>query len=170
MYVCNSSSLWFSYVSSSIITKNSVKVNYNIYFISLWHNLQYQSNYMSIMLRIMSHVFWVANKRSHKTQKPLRRYSHGQKHCQICETFIEWDGTFCPCCGQKLRTREYISSEKTNLASNSIAKLVDHTKSKSNIEEPDVQTSYAKTLIHGHDFLCHCRYREYHSVDYVVRE
>jgi|SRR5215469_1108800 len=112
----------------------------------------------------------------HKVQKLVRssRYSNGQKQCQICETFIEWDVTFCSCYGQKLRTREYktilISIEKTNLASNSIAKLVDHTKSKSNIEEPDVQTSYAKTLIHGHDFLCHCRYREYHSVDYVVRE
>ena len=77
----------------------------------------------------------------HKTQKPIRRYSNGQKHCQICETIIEWDGTFCPC--WKLRTREYISSEKTNLASNF---------TRSNIEDPDVQTSYEKAIIHEHDF------------------
>ena len=71
----------------------------------------------------------------------------------MSETFIEWD--------VKLRIREYktgfdstilISSEKTNLTSNSIAKLFDQTRSKSNIEEPDVQTSYEKALIHEHDF------------------
>ena len=69
----------------------------------------------------------------HKAQKLVRssRYSNSQKQCQICETFIEWDVTFCSCYGQKLRTREYktilISSEKTNLTSNSLAKLLDHT-------------------------------------------
>jgi len=76
-------------------------------------------------------------------------------------TFIEWDVTLCPCYGQKLRIREYktgfdltilISSEKTNLTSNSIAKLLDQTRSKSNIEEPDLQTSYEKAPIHEQDF------------------
>jgi len=60
-----------------------------------------------------------------------------------------------------VRIREYktgfdstilISSEKTNLTSNSIAKLLDQTGSKSNIEEPDVQMSYEKAPIHEHDF------------------
>jgi hypothetical protein len=32
-------------------------------------------------------------------------YSNGQKRCQICDLFIEWDGLRCPCCGYKLRTR-----------------------------------------------------------------
>jgi hypothetical protein len=42
----------------------------------------------------------------HKAQKPIGtgRYSTGQKRCQICETFLKWDGLYCPCCGCKLRT------------------------------------------------------------------
>jgi len=32
------------------------------------------------------------------------RYSNNQKRCQICEIFIEWEGTWCPCCGYMLRT------------------------------------------------------------------
>jgi hypothetical protein len=100
----------------------------------------------------------------HKAQIPLRsnRYSTGQKHCQVCETFIEWDGIFCPCCGHKLRTRRrnreckieldstVLSSKKANLVCNSIAACVDHTR-KSNYEVPDGQTSCEKALIHEHD-------------------
>ena len=45
----------------------------------------------------------------HKALKPrnpvIGRYSTGQKRCQICETFLKWDGLICPCCGYKLRTR-----------------------------------------------------------------
>jgi hypothetical protein len=33
------------------------------------------------------------------------RYSIGQKRCQICELFIEFDGVLCPCCNSRLRTR-----------------------------------------------------------------
>ena len=32
------------------------------------------------------------------------RYANGQKRCQICEIFIEWEGLWCPCCGYRLRT------------------------------------------------------------------
>lgn len=31
------------------------------------------------------------------------RYSRGQKRCQICEIFINFDGLRCPCCNQRLR-------------------------------------------------------------------
>jgi hypothetical protein len=43
----------------------------------------------------------------HKALKPvgIGRYSTRQKRCQICETFIKWDGLWCPCCGYRLRTR-----------------------------------------------------------------
>ena len=43
----------------------------------------------------------------HKARKPVGsgRYAIGQKRCQICELFIEWDGLWCPCCGYRLRTR-----------------------------------------------------------------
>jgi hypothetical protein len=32
-------------------------------------------------------------------------YANGQKRCQICDLFMQWDGIFCPCCGYKLRNR-----------------------------------------------------------------
>ena len=32
------------------------------------------------------------------------RYANGQKRCQMCEIFIEWEGLWCPCCGYRLRT------------------------------------------------------------------
>jgi len=99
----------------------------------------------------------------HKSQKPLRscRYSTEQ-HCQVCETFIEWDRIFCPCCGHKTRRRNrecktklhsnvLISCKKANLVCNSIATGVDHTGSKSNIKDSDGQTSYKEALIHEHD-------------------
>jgi len=41
----------------------------------------------------------------HKALKPVgaSRYSQGQRHCQICQTFLKWDGLWCPCCGYRLR-------------------------------------------------------------------
>ena len=44
----------------------------------------------------------------YKVGKPsLRqgRYATGQKRCQICEIFIQWDGLVCPCCRYRLRLR-----------------------------------------------------------------
>ena len=43
----------------------------------------------------------------YKAQKPVGkgRYASGQKRCQICETFINYDGYYCPCCGYRLRTK-----------------------------------------------------------------
>jgi predicted amidophosphoribosyltransferase len=32
-----------------------------------------------------------------------QRYLIGQKRCQVCQIFIDWEGIFCPCCGYKLR-------------------------------------------------------------------
>ncbi len=31
------------------------------------------------------------------------RYAKGQKRCNSCDIYIEWDGFFCPCCGMRLR-------------------------------------------------------------------
>jgi len=46
----------------------------------------------------------------HKAHRPAigNRYSTGQKRCQICEIFINWDGLWCPCCGYRLRMRPRI--------------------------------------------------------------
>jgi len=48
----------------------------------------------------------------YKAQKPtgvgpyaIGRYAIGQKRCQVCEIFIEWEGVWCPCCGYRLRTK-----------------------------------------------------------------
>ena len=32
-------------------------------------------------------------------------YLQGHKRCTTCETFIVWEGVFCPCCGHKLKTK-----------------------------------------------------------------
>jgi len=37
------------------------------------------------------------------------RYASGQKRCNVCELFVNWDGNHCPCCGMLLRTRPKIS-------------------------------------------------------------
>ena len=42
----------------------------------------------------------------YKATKPpngLGRCAVGQKRCQFCEVFIDWNGRTCPCCGQQLR-------------------------------------------------------------------
>jgi len=43
----------------------------------------------------------------YKALKPIDvgRYASGQKRCQICEIFINWDGKWCPCCGYRLRQK-----------------------------------------------------------------
>lgn len=43
----------------------------------------------------------------HKALKPNRggRYLAGQKRCQVCQIYINWNGLFCPCCGYRLRTK-----------------------------------------------------------------
>lgn len=40
------------------------------------------------------------------------RYSNGQKRCNVCEIFLNWDGNWCPCCGMSLRTRPRTSKYK----------------------------------------------------------
>jgi hypothetical protein len=43
----------------------------------------------------------------HKALKPVGegRYVTGQKRCQVCEMFLNWNGLWCPCCGYRLRTK-----------------------------------------------------------------
>jgi hypothetical protein len=35
----------------------------------------------------------------------IGRYAAGQKRCQLCEIFLEWDGLICPCCRYRLRLK-----------------------------------------------------------------
>lgn len=53
----------------------------------------------------------------HKAQKPVGsgRYIIGQKRCQVCEIFMKWEATWCPCCGYRLRTKPRNSLFKKKL-------------------------------------------------------
>jgi hypothetical protein len=41
-----------------------------------------------------------ARKKNH-----LSRYALGQKRCQFCSIWVEWDGNSCPCCSMRLRQK-----------------------------------------------------------------
>ncbi|MDH3490276.1 MAG: hypothetical protein OEL56_07485 [Nitrosopumilus sp.] len=43
--------------------------------------------------------------KAEKPALPATRYGNGQKRCNTCDMFIEWDGNHCPCCGSNLRTK-----------------------------------------------------------------
>ena len=53
----------------------------------------------------------------YKAVKPYdnNRYILGQKRCQACSIFMYWDGTFCPCCGSKLRIKPRKTTDKAKL-------------------------------------------------------
>jgi hypothetical protein len=44
------------------------------------------------------------------------RYMSGQKRCQICEIYLNWQGLWCPCCRCRLRGRPK-KRAKTNFGS-----------------------------------------------------
>ena len=82
----------------------------------------------------------------HKAMKPIGtgRYSIGQKRCQVCEIFLNWNGLWCPCCGYRLRTRPRNSKFKAELrASNEI----DKAKSLGVYEQPPIQ-AHQKHIAH----------------------
>ncbi|MGH9951180.1 MAG: hypothetical protein ACRD5J_06110, partial [Nitrososphaeraceae archaeon] len=56
---------------------------------------------------------------SHRALRPhgteTGRYVQGQKRCQICCMFINWNGLHCPCCGTRLRLKPRIMKLKERL-------------------------------------------------------
>jgi hypothetical protein len=48
-------------------------------------------------------------------QAGMGRYGTGQKRCQVCEIFINWEGLWCPCCGCRLRGKPRNIKFKTAL-------------------------------------------------------
>ena len=56
----------------------------------------------------------------HKAMRPSTgmRYLIGQKRCQVCQIFINWQGFFCPCCGYRLRTKPRNKKYKLTLRKN----------------------------------------------------
>ena len=53
----------------------------------------------------------------HKAIRPYTglRYSIGQKRCNVCQIFINWQELWCPCCGYRLRTKPKNKKYKYNL-------------------------------------------------------
>lgn len=53
----------------------------------------------------------------YKAKKPLMqsRYASGQKKCSVCDIFVKWDGTNCPCCGMVLRTNPRGTQDRQRL-------------------------------------------------------
>jgi len=50
----------------------------------------------------------------YRAKKPndVGRYLSGQKRCNPCGIYINWDGLWCPCCNYKLRTKPRSSKYK----------------------------------------------------------
>jgi hypothetical protein len=83
----------------------------------------------------------------HRAQKPVGsgRYSIGQKRCQICELFIQWEGLWCPCCGYRLRTKprnikykQKLRVEKKGRKNLTIPKLSNSKESRININSKSI--------------------------------
>ena len=47
-----------------------------------------------------------------------RRYGLGKKYCQRCEVHFLHDGSFCPCCGMRLRLSPTNRKDKQKLRQN----------------------------------------------------
>ena len=41
-----------------------------------------------------------------------KRYNQGQKRCQMCEQWLNYEGNWCPCCHYRLRARSRLAKCK----------------------------------------------------------
>lgn len=88
-------------------------------FYIIGHFPNFKSSFCDITFEIKA--VWMACKgicSRYKAQKPMwerGRYASGQRRCQICEMFIEWDGLWCPCCGYRVRSKPRNSKYKAKL-------------------------------------------------------
>ena len=53
--------------------------------------------------------------KAHKSSYEGSYYIKGYKRCIECETFLQWDGLRCPCCGRILRTKPHNTISKGKL-------------------------------------------------------
>ena len=60
------------------------------------------------------------NYKAEKKSVGFSRYANGQKRCQMCSIFIQWEGLWCPCCGYKLRMTPRSSKFKRKLREESV--------------------------------------------------
>jgi hypothetical protein len=50
-------------------------------------------------------AYCIGECRKYKALKPsqIGRYASGQKRCNHCEVFVDYEGIACPCCNRQLR-------------------------------------------------------------------
>lgn len=50
-------------------------------------------------------AYCIGQCKKYKAHKPaeIGRYAAGQKRCNNCEVFVNWEGLTCPCCRRQLR-------------------------------------------------------------------
>ena len=53
-----------------------------------------------------------------KAQKPSegKRYELGQKRCQMCNQWVCYEGNWCPCCNNRLRTSPKSRTSERNVS------------------------------------------------------
>lgn len=47
-----------------------------------------------------------------KKQNNVGRYASGQKRCNVCNMYLNWEGLFCPCCNLRIRMNSRYSKLK----------------------------------------------------------
>ena len=57
--------------------------------------------------------------KQYKALKPRKigRYASGQKRCNFCEIFVNYDGLKCPCCNKQLRSLPRSRKDKESFLS-----------------------------------------------------
>ena len=89
----------------------------------------------------------------------MGRYASGQKRCQICEIFIDWDGRWCPCCKYRLRAkpRNLVYKEKLanmDLKAGSEVKIYKKWETKEEFEGEAILITLVKASIKNSNRIC----------------
>lgn len=74
------------------------------------HTLLPGNNKLRLFCRDICHKY-----KAHKSAFEGSYYRNGHKRCIECETFLQWEGLRCPCCGRILRTRPHNTVSKGKL-------------------------------------------------------
>ena len=74
-------------------------------------------------------TYCIGKCKEYKALKPsqIGRYAAGQKRCNYCEVFVEYDGLTCPCCNRQLRClpRSRKGKEKVSISNCHEKRLID---------------------------------------------
>ena len=62
-------------------------------------------SFISLRILLFFMTYCIGKCKNYKAHKPIEigRYAAGQKRCNYCEIFLEYDGICCPCCKRQLR-------------------------------------------------------------------